>query len=77
MISARPATPPETRDSSLPNHAFHAIWAPGRAYSAAQVDKGRIRVLSARATAAALLGERSGILGRAVETVVRWFTPAY
>lgn len=29
------------------------------------------------ATAAALLAERSGILGRAVETIVRWFTPAY
>jgi len=45
---------PETCYSSLPNHAFHAIWAPGRACSAAQVDKGRTKVLPAHATAAAL-----------------------
>ena len=54
-LRARLSAPPETRYSSLPNHASHAIWAPGRAYSAAQVDKDRTRVLSARATAAALL----------------------
>ena len=29
------------------------------------------------ATTAALLGERAGFIGAVVETIARWFTPAY